>query len=88
MGKIKPLSLVTSKEKGFEKIVEVLRKDNAQNTIFFMYIDIKEEEKNLFVEKVKEIFENINIFFVKFTPIMGYAVGSEAFGVSYLGRSV
>lgn len=88
LGKIKPLSLVTNKEKGFEKIVDVLRKDNALDTIFFMYIDVKEEEKNFFVEKIKEIFKDINIFFVKFTPIMGYAVGSEAFGVSYLGRSV
>lgn len=88
LGKIKPLSLATNKEKGFERVVEVLKKDNSSNTIFFMYIDVKEEEKNFFVKKIKEIFKDINIFFVKFTPIMGYAVGSDAFGVSYLGRSV
>lgn len=88
LGKIKPLSLVTNKEKGFERVVEVLKKDNSSNTIFFMYIDVKDEEKSFFVKKVREIFKDIDIFFVKFTPIMGYAVGSDAFGVSYLGRSI
>ncbi|MGC8943980.1 MAG: DegV family protein [Caldisericia bacterium] len=86
LGKIRPLSVVTSREKGFERIVEVLKKDNAQDILICMDIDVKEEEKRFFVEKMREIFENIKIFFVEFTPIMGYAVGSGVFGVSYIGR--
>jgi len=88
MGKIKPLSLVTNREKGFDKIVEVLKRDNEGKFLFCMDIDIKDYEKKMFIEKTKEIFNNIEIFFDVFTPIMGYAVGSGAFGVSYIGRSL
>lgn len=83
--KIRPVSLVKSREKGFEKIIEVLRRNKPKDILICMELDISDEEKSFFTNKVREIFNDIEVYFVKFTPIMGYSVGSGAFGVSYIG---
>jgi hypothetical protein len=49
-----------------------------------MYINFSEEIE-FFREEILKIFPNLKIYFVNFTPIMGYAVLTGAFGVSFLG---
>jgi DegV family protein with EDD domain len=83
-GKIRSITLAKNRVDGINKLIEIIKREIKEETIFCMYINFSEEIE-FFREEILKIFPNLKIYFVNFTPIMGYAVLTGAFGVSFLG---
>ena len=83
-GKIKPITLAKNRIDGLIKLIEIIKREIKEEIIFCMYINFS-EEMEFFKKEIFKILPNLKIYFVNFTPIMGYAVLTGAFGVSFIG---
>lgn len=84
-GKIKKVSLAKDRYDGILKLIDIIKREIKEETIFCMYINFKDEEIEFFKNETIKKIEKIKIYTVPFTPIMGYAVLTGAFGVSFIG---
>ncbi|MCX8094993.1 MAG: DegV family EDD domain-containing protein [Caldisericia bacterium] len=84
-GKIKKVTLSKNRYDGILKLVEITTREIKDDTIFCMYLNFKEDEIKFFENEIKKKIKKINIYNVPFTPIMGYAVLTGAFGISFMG---
>lgn len=84
-GKIKKVTLSKNRYDGILKLIEIVKREIKGDEIFSMYINFKDDEIEFFREEITKNFWGIKLFTVPFTPIMGYAVLTGAFGVSFIG---
>jgi len=81
-GKIKPVKVVRNKDKGVQKLLEILLREEEPLHVTVMHADNEIEGKKL-VKKIKEAVAVKEIFLTEFTPIMGFATGRNLIGVSF-----
>jgi len=86
-GKIKFKEATVSKEKGEEKIIEILKENFDENfpEIDLTYIDNSEEIKN-FKKKISSLIPEAKISISQFSPIVGYATGPGTIGVGFFSK--
>lgn len=84
-GKIKKVTLSKNRYDGILKLIEIIKREIKNEEIFSMHINFKDEEIEFFKNEVVKNIGKAKIFTVPFTPIMGYAVLTGAFGVSFIG---
>lgn len=84
-GKIKKVTLSKDRFDGILKLIEIIKREIKENLIFCMHINFKDEEIEFFKNEINKVFKEKKIYTVPFTPIMGYAVLTGAFGVSFIG---
>ncbi|MBC7194987.1 MAG: DegV family protein, partial [Caldisericia bacterium] len=84
-GKIKPITLTKNRKDGLLKLVEIIKRDIKENILFCMHINFKDEEIEFFKDAILKNINDLKINLTPFTPIMGYAVLTGAFGVSFIG---
>jgi len=81
-GKIKPVKLVRNKDRGIQKLLEILLREKEPLHVVVMHADDEIEGRKL-VKKIKETVAVREIFLTEFTPIMGFATGKKLIGVSF-----
>jgi len=54
IGKIRPMSLVGSRAKGFYKIIDVLKRDKPKDPLICMELDLLDEERKVFIERLRK----------------------------------
>ncbi len=86
-GKIKFKEATVSKEKGEEKIMEILKENFDENfpEIDLTYIDNLEEIKN-FKKRISSLIPGVKISISQFSPIVGYATGPGTIGVGFFSK--
>lgn len=85
LGKIKKVVLAKSRVDGILKIIDITHREIKDDILICMYINFNDEMIKLFENEINKKIENLKIYYVPFTPIMGYAVLTGAFGLSFLG---
>lgn len=84
-GKIKKVTLSKNRYDGILKLIEIIKREIKGEEIFSMNINFTDEEIEFFKNEIMKNLGKTKIFTVPFTPIMGYAVLTGAFGVSFIG---
>lgn len=86
-GKIHFAGAATSKEKGIEKILKILKEnfDQSLPEIGLMHADCLSEGVEL-KEKIEKLFPSAKIFLSEFTPVMGYATGRGTLLIAFFSK--
>lgn len=77
----------TSKEKGIEKVLKILKENFDENLpeIGLMHADCLSEVEEL-KEKITKLFPSAEIFISEFTPVMGYATGRGTLLIAFFAH--
>jgi len=86
-GKIHFLGITSSREKGKEKLFNILKNNFDQNLpeIGIMHARAKKEAEDL-ERKILSLFPSTKIFISEFSPIMGYATGPGVLGIAFYSK--
>jgi DegV family protein with EDD domain len=86
-GKIHFAGAATSKERGIEKLLKILKVNFDQNLpeIGLMHADCLSEAEEL-KEKIAKLFPSTEIFLSEFTPVMGYATGRRTLLIAFYSK--
>lgn len=84
-GKIKKVTLSKDRYDGILKLIEIIKREIKGEEIFSMHINFTDKEIEFFKNEIIKNLGKAKVFTVPFTPIMGYAVLTGAFGVSFIG---